>query len=221
MLSFLLLSVLAFTFSPSTALADQVNINVANTAVSSALSSLSSLFTAKPGPLTDAKPTFCCSDDCPPGACDVNHIVPTDLGYAFPAPSSNVPATSASPLNLPCCHQGCPDGACRTTRTKASQRPLVTSPPRLFPSQNIIVGCCDSCHNCDQNLITHPVESLAAPTSATEEAASSITASASLDDAVPKHEKFPHSPAGELLTDICAGCGICHPCDFARIATWV
>ena len=70
-------------------------------------------------------------------------------------------------------------------------------------------------------MITHPVESLAAPTAATEEAAFSITASASLDDAVPKLAKFPHGPAGELLTDICAGCGTCYPCDFARIATWV
>ena len=70
-------------------------------------------------------------------------------------------------------------------------------------------------------MITHPVESLAAPATATEEAASSITASASLDDAVPKQEKFPHGSAGELLTNICAGCGTCYPCDFARIATWV
>ena len=107
---------------------------------------------------------------------------------------------------------------------------MLTHPPRLGPSsQNIIVGCCKTCHNCDQIVTSIPEESLSAAATGTVDAAEAgITASPSLDDAaVPLQQKdglnkqFPHGPGGELLTEICAGCGTCTPCELARIATWV
>ena len=205
-----------------------------NAGLTSALSSLSSLFTSTPTNSRTATPTsFCCASSCPPAACNLNYIIPTDLAYAFPAPSeSSTPSTS---LILPCCHANCPDGACRTTPIHRSERPSPTQGNLRSDTANIVVGCCRTCHNCDQAVTSIGQESFlrdAIPTDVTttrvEEAVeASITPSPSLQNALglgsgnDKFPHFPHAPDGGFLTDICAGCGTCTPCDFAKVATWI
>jgi hypothetical protein len=144
-------------------------------------------------------------------------MVPTDLAYAFPSPTS---APAQANLRLPCCGANCPDGACRTTPTKPSERPTQRGGPAEVPTSNVVFGCCPTCHDCDQAVITSAADAKAQ--AATTAADAGITASSSLDDVVEKNAKFPGFQWGAHGTDaFCLGCGTCTPCDRVRLATWV
>ncbi|RMZ81682.1 hypothetical protein DV737_g2355, partial [Chaetothyriales sp. CBS 132003] len=195
---------------------------------SPALASLSSLFNAKASPdrrLPAPAVSICCGDSCCPSCCDQFRVRPTDLAYAYPAPTPLPSGQKALPLNTqrPCCTLGCADGACRLPKSTRSQRPETTPAPpgtsdrtastipKPTNTLNVVIGCCKKCKNCDQFVTTLPgVSFAAAPTTTAKAAAKGET------NALQK--QVPLGPGEEAL---CIGCGKCYPCDQARVVSYL
>lgn len=200
-----ILVVLALAASIAPVLADsgaQGVIQDATSAAGAALSSLSSLF-VRPAA---AAPTVCCRKDCPPQACDMALVIPTDLAYAYPAPTPP-PYKQSLATHLPCCTQGCADGACRNPKSTVSKRPETTHSSRRAKAENtlnIVIGCCKKCSNCDQAVTSLPQEEFLRVAEATPTPTAQLKA-----------------PLGPGQKAICIGCGKCKPCDFGKIDEFV
>ncbi|RMZ92021.1 hypothetical protein DV736_g757, partial [Chaetothyriales sp. CBS 134916] len=195
---------------------------------SPALASLSSLFNAKASPSLNfpvPSVSICCGDSCCPSCCDQFRTLPTDLAYAYPAPTPVPSSQKALTFNTqrPCCTLGCADGACRLPQSTRSQRPqttpalpvppgrTVTTRPKPTDTLNVVIGCCKKCVNCDQIVTTLPdVSFLAAPTSTARAAVTGNT-----NDL---EEKVPLGPGQEA---VCIGCGKCYPCDQVRVLSYL